>query len=630
MNTLLRGDWRFFWPENLNYFIGFPQAWDSSLNTGIGQSGIATLWISGYLYITNTLSLLGLSWTMITLVCWILPIVLLCFFGTYSLFKYLFPEQGRYAFFAGILYLFNTYFLLILSGGQLGVGLAYSIFPFTIYFFLKLLGNVSRYHILCFSLVFSVLLLFDLRFAYMFLLVTPVLLIVGFRKDSVKSYIYALPIIGILVFLLHSYWIIPLQLFKPDVNKVVSGGIEEFKFFSFADFSHALTFIHPNWPDNIFGKVSFQIPQFLLVPLLAFSSYLFLTKKNMKKILCLITLLLVGVFLSKGSTDPLRFLNDFIFMHIPGMSLFRDPTKFYVYISVSFSMLLPFAAYHICELVAKKFPPARQYLFLSFIVGWLLLLFSSGNIKLLQSFLPSPVPNDYRALTKFISSQDQSFRTLWLPQWQRYGYFSPIHPAIGRNEFIENSSISSIKKWFGQKEAEKTLVAAGVKYVIIPFDSESEIFLTDRKFDRKVYQDLDTFLGKVTFLENRRAFGRIITYEVIDPKPRIWANNSKVKYSYLGTNGYSLEVANGKKGETVHFSEGFDDGWKLTADQEEVNPLRDGKYFMKFELPSDNGELKLIYRPQKFVEVLSFMSLALFFAMTFIIIREKKLFKSSK
>ncbi len=50
-------------------------------------------------------------------------------------------------------------------------------------------------------------------------------------------------------------------------------------FLSFADFSHTLAFLHPNWPENLFGKVYFLQPEFLLLPVIAFSA-LFFVKPN--------------------------------------------------------------------------------------------------------------------------------------------------------------------------------------------------------------------------------------------------------------------------------------------------------------------------------------------------------------
>ena len=37
---------------------------------------------------------------------------------------------------------------------------------------------------------------------------------------------------------------------------------------------HALSLLHPNWPENLFGKVYFLQPEFLILPILAFSAFL--------------------------------------------------------------------------------------------------------------------------------------------------------------------------------------------------------------------------------------------------------------------------------------------------------------------------------------------------------------------
>ena len=125
----LTGGARFFWPETLNGIISFPQAWDASLNTGVGQSGVNMLWINSYLSFSAFFTKLGLSWNGVIILLWLLPAVLIGSLSIYKLFSFSFPDVKRYGVLSGILYLLNTYFLLIFFGGQLGVIFAYALLP---------------------------------------------------------------------------------------------------------------------------------------------------------------------------------------------------------------------------------------------------------------------------------------------------------------------------------------------------------------------------------------------------------------------------------------------------------------------------------------------------------------------
>ncbi len=67
-----------------------------------------------------------------------------------------------------------------------------------------------------------------------------------------------------------------------DVGSNVTS-VAAVQFFSFAKLDNAIALLHPNWPENIFGKVSFFRSEFLLLPIIAFSPLLFLFRTKIKK-----------------------------------------------------------------------------------------------------------------------------------------------------------------------------------------------------------------------------------------------------------------------------------------------------------------------------------------------------------
>ena len=154
--------------------------------------------------------------------------------------------------------------------------------------------------------------------------------------------------------LVHSFWVLPVAL---GGSSAAALG-EEFtnpgmlKFLSVADFSHAISLLHPNWPENLFGKVYFMQPEFLVLPVIAFASLLFIkpTTKNKQLITYFSLLALIGAFLAKGVQEPGGAVFQWMFAHIPGFVMFRDPTKFYVYIALGYSILIPFTL----ERITKK------------------------------------------------------------------------------------------------------------------------------------------------------------------------------------------------------------------------------------------------------------------------------------
>ncbi len=605
MSFFLGGDFRFFWPENIGNFATLPSAWDSILNTGIGQLQVGSLWITSYLNLTASFSKLGLSWDWISLLFWILPAIILSFFSSFSLFNYLFKDKVKYSLLAGIIYTFNTYFLMILTGGQLGVALSYSIAPLVLVRFIKLIDNLSSqsYNLkfkisnlklpIMAGLVLGLQIIFDPRIVYVTLLAVFLYLIFSARDviKIVKSsfFIFITPFaIGIL---LHSYWILPLILTKSSALPSGFNSIGDFKFFSFADFSHSVSLLHPNWPENIFGKIYFLNPEFLILPIIAFSALLF--TKN-KTILFFSFLALLGSFLAKGANAPLGFVNEFLFQHLPGMAMFRDSTKWYLLIALSYSILIPYALKEISKYF--KFAIILFVLYFIYLINPI-----SGQIKIHQ------VPQEYVQLKNFLDDQRKFSRTLWIPQWQRFGYFSNNHPAIGREEIFKGNSKNQIKQ-LKEIGVDNLLRDLSVKYIVVPYDSEGEIFLKDRKYDNKLYENIVNEVRKIQWLNEIDGFGKIKVFEVSNPKDHFWSSSTSlgINYKFINPTKYEVTVRNAKKGDVLVFSESFDKYWQTRNESIEhrVSSIRYHRIFNSFRLEKGGDySLEVYYEPQKWVDI---------------------------
>ena len=605
----LSGDFRHFFPENLKDFVTFPLAWDSSLNTGIGHSQIGSLWITSFFNSTLLFSKLGLNWTLIQLIFWILPALLLSFFSSFYLFKTLFKFKVQYCLLAGIIYAFNTYFLMILTGGQLGVCLGYSLAPLVLLRFMKTIEKPSLKNSTAASLVLGLQLIFDPRIVYITILTVFIFSLFYLSEiEKVKNKIFLLMPFVVSV-LLNSFWILPLIIFKISPIPVGFDSLLGFKFFSFADFSSAISLLHPNWPENIFGKTYFLKPEFLILAAAAFSSLLFTHKNNRRIILFFATLGLIGAYLAKGANEPFGEFNTWLFQNFPGMSMFRDPTKFYLLIALSYSMLIPCSITQISNRIKSQvkisnFKFQISNFILLFAICYLLFLLRPlwmGDIR--EKFKPQEVPPEYIQLKDFLNNQNEFFRTLWIPQWQRLGYFSNNHPAIGREEILKGDAQAQIE----QLKILLTLSQLSdlsVRYVIVPFDSQSEIFLKDRKYDDLTYQKTVKSLRKIDGLREVRSFGKIAVFELKNYRDHFWSpsRNLKIKYTFIDSTKYLVQIENAKKEDILVFSEGFDKYWQAENSEfgSRSSKFRNG--LNSFVLPK-NGDyiLKVYYHPQGWV-----------------------------
>lgn len=585
----LGGDFRFFWPSSIKDFASLPSAWDSSLNTGLGQSQLSSLWITSYFNFTALFTKLGLSWDLIQILFWVLPALAVSFLSSFFLFKYFFNEK-KYSILSGVIYSLNTYFLLVLTGGQLGVSLAYSLVPLVLLSSIKLLDDTNLKNSILAGLVLSLQLLFDPRMVYITLIAIFLYLVFNLQKLKKVKLSYLIAPFGITV-LLNLYWILPLFLTKSVALPKGFNSISSFKFFSFADFSHSLSLLHPNWPDNIFGKIYFLDPKFLLFPIISFSSLLF--KKN-KNILFFSTLALLGVFLAKGSNPPFGQVNLLLFEHFPGMSMFRDPTKWYTLIALSYSILIPFSVLRISEWLKPKIKIPNVF----FVLTVLYLLFLISPIA--KQIKVGKVPQDYAHLANFLSSQKTFSRTLWIPKWQRFGYFSNNHPAVGREELYQGNAGQQISKL-----NQNLLKDLSVKYIIVPYDSQGEIFLKDRRYDNFQYEKAVSGLRKISWLKEIKGFGKIRIFKLSGVKEHFWSPSKDlgVAYRFVNPDEYIIQVKNSKKGELLVFSEGFDKNWKIKGNFGEVSSMPFEKIVNSFILPKDGSyDIKVYYKPQKWVK----------------------------
>ncbi|MEK7572846.1 MAG: hypothetical protein AAB531_00320 [Patescibacteria group bacterium] len=641
---LIGGDWRFFWPENLKEILSYSFAWDSSLNTGIGRDNLSTLWLNSYVaYLSNFLTqILHTPWNIAEKLIFFWPIVFISFFSAFFISR-MFFRNIFLNILSGFIYLTNSYALMIFSGGQVGVALAYSLAPLALARFIKITD--LKLSIIA-GLVLALQILFDPRIAYVtfsalgiyFLSNLKQLVIDKDLKEIVVniSYIFIIPfaVFG----LLHAFWILPLLIFHQDPVRsfgAVYTSAEAVKFFSFAKFENTISLLHPNWPENIFGKVGFMKPEFLVLPILAYSSLFFISKiKNLqeKEYIIFFTLLgLAGAFLAKGANEPFGGVYLWMFDNIPGFIMFRDPTKWYTLVAISYSVLIPFTVWKTYEWLRSRskflifnFPfglaQGGQFsikskifnvsnLFLLAVVFYLLFLIRPALLgQLTGTFKSKEIPKEYISLEKYISKDSFFYRTFWVPKTQRFGFYSSLHPAIPAQDFIKEANYSQILKNLRMTEMEMILQESSVKYVIIPYDSEGEIFLKDRKYDRTLYDRTVGNVKKIKWLKEIGGFGKIAVFEMPNSRDHFWSSSATlgINYKYINPTKYEIIVKNAKKSDVIVFSESFDKNWiaRNESIKYKVSSIKYHELFNSFVLPQ-NGDysLTVYYTPQDWVNV---------------------------
>lgn len=612
---LSAGDNQYYFKEALNSYSKIPLAWNKNYSN-IGGNSLNNLWNHIYYLIPSKLSMIsGFGWELIEKIVWILPILFFSLLSSYKISKKFLDDSIISFSLTYLIFGLNTYFLMIYGGGQKSIAFSYSFLPLVFLSLIKLIETPSFYQSLISGLLMAVTLSFDPRFLFIAVLWTIFywtyyLLSIG--KLPVLKGIFYLSISFLVMFLIHSYWIIPKLLTHTYADSLGSlTDINWITFLSFTDFSKSLSLLHPNWPENIFGKTYFMKPEFIIIPITAFSSLLF-SKKN-KIIIFFALSAIFGAFLAKGTNPPLGGIYRFLFDNFPGFSFFRDSTKFYCLTAISYSILIPFALYHLREIIIKKSKYIGNIIPLLFTLYFLILIMPSWTGKLSGMFKGEYVPEEYIKLKNFITKNPSLIRSFWIPSVHRYGFYNDIYPAISAENFFETNDPLKISKILKTKE--KELEYYNVKYVIIPYDSNAEMFLTDRKYDHLKRKKVEEELKKITWLKKVEGFNKISVFEVKNPKGYFWLNSEKgtISIKMINSTKYQLKLDKIEKNDKLIFSEPFDPNWEMQINGNKIDSKKAVFNLNSFELPESLNSLVTIeFTPQRIVNkafIISIISL---------------------
>ncbi len=633
LNIISSGDFSFISPSRLQDVSLMPYAW--GWNLAVGGLGAFVSPFS-WLHYAEAIPLffaksLSLNWSVVERIFYFYPLLLALIVIPSFVFKKFFPAS-KLGFFSTLIFSLNTYILMLIGGGQIFISLSYAIAPLVFYLFIISFNQKKLFVSFLTGLVLSLQVMLDLRIAYVtvFAFFFYILFNIDFSKKFLFRIVYCLIIPFFITFLLNSYWIIPTLILRInplyDLGQIYTS-FGAVKFFSFATLENTISLLHPNWPENLFGKVFFMKSEFLIIPILAYSSLFFIKNieaKIKRNIIFFASLGLLGAFLAKGANDPFGFIYIWMFDHIPGFIMFRDPTKWYLLIAISYSILIPFSIGKIYEYLGNLkgfslFPLFNNIslrlkilnpknIFLFGVVIYLLFLINPALFgKLSGAFKSTVIPNDYIKLEKYLSSDKNFHRVLWFPTVQRFGYYSNLHPAIPAREFFKEIDNKLLVEKFKQKDTPRVLTDSSVKYIIVPYDSQGEIFLKDRKYNISLYLFTLGQLKSTVWLKKVKQIGKIYIFEIENYKEHFWTDskNLSIKYERINPVRYKIYLENVKNNDKLIFSEKYDKNWELKEVDSTENVLYSvpyNKVFNSFNLQHEgNFTMQLYYRPQIYV-----------------------------
>lgn len=470
-------------------YEGFPRpfAWRELVSHGLGTYVVNTLWSYPVQVVFQLFLLFDIPFWLQMKYFALLPILIISAFGIYQLSKIYKSDWLP----AALFYITNTYFLLLIDGGQLQLGLAYALLPLCVYLFkIAVEGQFQRK--LLFAVSVWLLGAFDMRIVLLLVVVVGIHFLFDVRK--IREYLVILITTLVVLILLNLYWILPGVLSRPVVLPEGHGDPTKLVNLSFATITHALFLQQPHWYKNVFGHVSEPIWYFALIPVLAFS--VTLTKRWLSKgVLIWLTIAAVGIFLSKGANPPFSDTYEWLFTNLPGFNVFRDPTKFFFIVSLAYAILIGTSVNALKGFFESKYIYAG-FLFLTlFLVRPVFL----GNMT--GTFSKPIYLNEQKEIEKLLSTDTDFGRVLWLPTKTSLGYYSSVHPSVELADLLTRRAFQigvvgnyELANFLREAEfAGEVMKLAGIKYVAYPYPDERRTVLEqeDREYYYNFSQQID-------------------------------------------------------------------------------------------------------------------------------------------
>ncbi len=409
----------------------WPLTWrDFFVSDGMGEYTLSNLWAWPLLYLAAFLSSISLDYSLIVKVFFLLPIILLSYYSSKKLVDYYnFSKVAKVI--ATSFYLLNTYYLLLIDGGQFGLALAYSIFPWVFLSFKQYLINPSLKQFITSLLLILILSIFDLRIVVILVLLIAVDFVFAIMfQPSIKTVIVYLKLAGLVIIFLvlfHAFWILPALSYRLPELPLNYDHQSPLETLSFATLGHAILSIQPHWYENVFGRIRPPSGVFVLIPILVYLSPL--VKKKDKLVAFWLVVAISTIFLIKGVNPPLGKINLWLFNNIFGFNLFRDPTKFYFALMLSYTVLIGVTLTQLNRL--EKFRRFEKIIAVA-LIGYLVFLASPIFFNKTNGLFSQPFyVKNFLQMANYLDGKKDFSRVLYLPSKPSLGYVSSTHPGIG-------------------------------------------------------------------------------------------------------------------------------------------------------------------------------------------------------
>ncbi len=497
--------------EAAKALLNFPFTWSEKGSEGLGEHTTFTLWSWPLAFSIGLLANLGLEFWFIERLQLIIFLFIPSVIGIWLLgmrFNLSFPAKLVFL----TTYLANSYILLLIDGGQMVIAFAYGLFPLA-YFMVTRAINANLLTMLLAGISTAILGFFDVRFVYVLFILLVVHLIYQLlttRRATLSllySWIKVGFIIGVVFIAIHSYWLWPL--IKAPLSSTVFTSFTKLSDAPLSSLGHAFLLLAPHWPQNIFGKITPLRVEFAFLPILAVLPLLLRSAKGGG---LWILVALIGVVLAKGTAAPFGEFYNWCYTYIPGFSLFRDSSKFYFLIALSYGVLIARSS----DLLATYFKKNSLGLAVPVIIMTYIAYLAAPTYlnQMTGTFSSARDKESHLQAAQLLRGDDNYSRVMWVPNLRPMSFTSPQHPSIEASRLLNKrpfligttSTYETLNYLREEKFIGELFDVSGVGYLAYP---HLDLRRDDTHPDNIKYYD--TFLDQLSH--------SVWVKSVISPKP---------------------------------------------------------------------------------------------------------------
>ena len=582
LDTFTWGDWGWYFAETVKPWMDFPRIWFTGSMGGID--------VSIFQYLPNRLFYGALAqifqFEVFDRVVFILPSVIFPIITSFILVRYL-TKSNIAASVGAMTYTLNSY-LAATRTGHFTLSVSFALAPLILMLLIKSLDERKAIYSVFSGFVSA------LAFAYeprAFLLTWAVGIAYGLYyfilekssgRERVKLLAYvAVPMV--MVLLLHSYAFIGLfyaanQIRTTITNRALFGA-------GYVNINRALATANFSW-DEFSGRSMQNIPIYFWITTLTSMAGMWLGRRN--KVIVFFTIVaLGGIFLNKHTNQPFGDLYVWLYKYLPGFNAFREPSKFYFYISLAYTVL---TGWFVAWAVKQKYKLLGGLLVAIAILPFVLngLTIAQGKIGKLMT--PRHMPKEYLVLKEFLQNHPGEYRVLYVPFEVKWGYWDEHIRKSSAAEFVLRhwtdlfpyrpdetnfSYFNYTMSLFASNKSNYLLDLASVRYVLVPSEdlANEDIFTFSWGKRGEFLREVEalTYLQKVDIGDSA-----IDVFENPDRKPLIYVTGSienfetqpdsdPVTFNQVKTFHYRIQPNNETSisGKILNFSDLYNPGWKL-------------------------------------------------------------------